>query len=78
MNPPGVITGLAWTSLGGATLNIETINTSESSTPSLRTTGSMGDVMKESTQIAYSFAKGYLHRQHKGNRFFETVRTRAI
>ena len=50
----GVMTGLAWTSVGGATLPIESsLIHRESKGFSL--TGSLGDVMKESAQIAYSF-----------------------
>ena len=55
----GVVTGLAWTALGGATLYIETLPVVEGSNPSLRTTGSMGDVMKESTSVrAYNSESG--------------------
>ena len=43
----------------------------EDSKPSLTTTGQMGDVMKESTTIAYSYAKGYMTRHHTANDFFD-------
>ena len=52
---PGVATGLAWTPVGGDILFIEA-----SMSPgkgSLKLTGQLGDVMKESAQLAYSFLK---------------------
>ncbi|MBF0621574.1 MAG: endopeptidase La [Magnetococcales bacterium] len=52
----GVITGLAWTAMGGATLAIEAINTGGDK-PGIQLTGQLGDVMKESAQIAYSYLK---------------------
>ncbi|MFK5969060.1 MAG: endopeptidase La [Candidatus Marithrix sp.] len=50
----GVITGLAWTPMGGATLSIEASKT-HSYTRGFKLTGQLGDVMKESAEIAYSF-----------------------
>ncbi len=56
--PPGVVMGLAWTALGGSTLFIETaLGKTGESGGGLTTTGQLGDVMKESTQIAYTYAK---------------------
>ena len=52
---PGVVTGLAWTSVGGDILYIETILTDGEG--KVRTTGQLGDVMKESAQIALSLMK---------------------
>ena len=52
---PGVITGLAWTPVGGSILYIETILVRGSG--KVRVTGQLGDVMKESVQIAVSLAK---------------------
>lgn len=52
---PGIVTGLAWTPVGGDTLYIET-----SLSPGkgrLQLTGKLGDVMKESAQIAHSYLK---------------------
>lgn len=58
--PPGVVMGLAWTSLGGATLYVEasalTIH-GERQKGALKVTGQLGNVMTESTQIAHSYAK---------------------
>lgn len=57
----GVITGLAWTSVGGATLPVESrlINNDEKG---FKLTGSLGDVMKESAQIAYSYIQSSLEK----------------
>ena len=55
-NPkPGVVTGLAWTQVGGEILYIETLFTRGSG--KLILTGKLGDVMKESAQIAVSVVK---------------------
>jgi len=51
---PGLVTGLAWTALGGATLNIEAVRT-HSFTRGFKLTGQLGDVMKESAEIAYGY-----------------------
>ena len=50
----GVITGLAWTAMGGATLNVEATRIHEFSR-GLKLTGQLGDVMRESAEIAYSY-----------------------
>lgn len=52
---PGVVTGLAWTSVGGTILYIETLMNSGSGKMTI--TGQLGDVMKESAQIAVSLVK---------------------
>ncbi|MBQ8151776.1 MAG: AAA family ATPase, partial [Firmicutes bacterium] len=52
---PGVVTGLAWTQVGGEILYIETVLTKGSG--NLTITGQLGDVMKESAQIAVSIVK---------------------
>ncbi len=51
---PGVVTGLAWTSMGGATLEIEAIAI-EQEKGGLSLTGQLGDVMKESAQLTRSY-----------------------
>ena len=58
---PGVVTGLAWTSVGGDILYIETLLTKGSG--KLKITGRLGDVMKESAQLAVSLVK-YLFPEH--------------
>ncbi|MCR4654900.1 MAG: endopeptidase La, partial [Lachnospiraceae bacterium] len=55
---PGIVTGLAWTSVGGDILYIETMFTRGSG--KLIITGQLGDVMKESAQIAVSLVKALL------------------
>lgn len=52
---PGVVTGLAWTSVGGDVLYIETAKMK--GTGKLTITGQLGDVMKESAQIALSLVR---------------------
>lgn len=54
---PGIVTGLAWTQVGGEILYIETMFTR--GTGKLIITGQLGDVMKESAQIAVSLVKTY-------------------
>ncbi|MBQ2381917.1 MAG: endopeptidase La [Succinivibrio sp.] len=65
----GVITGLAWTSVGGATLPIESskINSDQKS---LELTGSLGDVMKESAHIAYSYIQSHIEKYAKEKKDF--------
>ena len=55
---PGTAIGLAWTSMGGDTLLIESISF-QSEKGGLQLTGQMGDVMKESAQIAMNWVKQY-------------------
>lgn len=52
---PGVVTGLAWTQAGGEILFIETLLTRGKGNVTI--TGQLGDVMKESVQIALSLVK---------------------
>jgi ATP-dependent Lon protease len=54
---PGVVTGLAWTQMGGDILFIESLITKGSGKLSL--TGNLGKVMKESATIALEFIKSY-------------------
>lgn len=75
--PPGVAMGLAWTSMGGSALYIESIVQnvlSASSHGGLERTGSLRDVMKESTGVAYSYAKSIMARDYPKNKFFEHAR----
>ncbi len=51
----GVVNGLAWTQAGGTTLEIEVLVLEGK--PGLIMTGQLGDVMKESAQIALSYAR---------------------
>jgi ATP-dependent Lon protease len=75
--PVGVAMGLAWTSMGGAALYVESILDSAltpQSRPMLAPTGNLKAVMKESSAIAYSYAKSLLATRFPGNRFFEHAR----
>jgi ATP-dependent Lon protease len=55
----GVVTGLAWTAMGGATLSVEASRV-HSQRRGFKQTGQLGDVMKESAEIAYSYVAGHL------------------
>ncbi|WP_192034850.1 endopeptidase La [Halomonas sp. YLGW01] len=55
----GVVTGLAWTSMGGATLPVEAGKV-HALDRGFKLTGQLGDVMKESANIAYSYVQGHL------------------
>jgi len=55
----GVVTGLAWTSVGGEILFIET-SLSKGKTGKLTLTGNLGDVMKESAVIALEYVKAHV------------------
>nr|WP_194848175.1 endopeptidase La [Candidatus Neptunochlamydia vexilliferae] len=68
--PIGVCTGLAWTALGGATLYVEVAEI-PSEKAQMRLTGQAGDVMKESAQIAWSYASSELKRYASKAKFFE-------
>lgn len=57
---PGTAIGLAWTSMGGDTLLLESISFPGKS--ELQLTGQMGDVMKESAQIAFNWVKNYVEQ----------------
>ena len=75
--PPGVAMGLAWTSMGGAALYVESILEnvlSHASRPGLERTGNLKNVMKESTLIAYSFAKSIMSKDFPENKFFEKAK----
>ena len=54
LSGPGVVTGLAWTAMGGATLSIEAVRAHEQ-VRGFKLTGQLGDVMKESAEIAYTY-----------------------
>merc|ERR1711871_539763 len=80
----GVVMGLAWTSMGGAALYIETIvtppllppssdNGSNHGGGSFQTSGNLGDVMKESSNVAFTFARSFLSKIEPENNFFSTA-----
>ncbi len=67
---PGVITGLAWTAMGGATLNVEAVRT-HGFNRGFKLTGQLGDVMKESAEIAYGYIVGHAEQFGADPGFFE-------
>ncbi len=66
----GVVTGLAWTSVGGEILFIET-SLSKGKTGKLTLTGNLGDVMKESAIIALEYVKAHIDALNVDYRIFE-------
>lgn len=66
----GVVTGLAWTSMGGATLPIEAASVHRQ-TRGFKLTGKLGDVMKESAEIAYSFTTAHAKQLGGNAEFFD-------
>ncbi|NDE63145.1 MAG: endopeptidase La [Chlamydiae bacterium] len=69
--PPGVVVGLAWTSMGGATLSIEAVKTPHADRTIMKLTGNLGEVMKESAQIAWTYFMSSIDRFAPYYRFFE-------
>ncbi|KAK8051306.1 Lon protease-like protein- mitochondrial [Apiospora rasikravindrae] len=77
VTPPGVTMGLAWTQMGGSAMYIESILQSSlrpSSRPGLEITGNLKSVMKESSTIAYSFAKSMMVQEFPDNHFFDKAK----
>ncbi len=70
LNGVGIVTGLAWTSLGGATLPVEASVVHQQGR-SLRLTGQLGDVMKESAELAYSFVSSHLRELNATAEFYD-------
>ena len=66
---PGMVVGLAWTNFGGDTLMIETVRTP--GREGFQLTGQMGDVMKESANIAYTYVRTVAERFGVGRDAFE-------
>ena len=66
----GVVTGLAWTSVGGEILFIET-SLSKGKTGKLTLTGNLGDVMKESAVIALEYVKAHIDTLGVDYRIFD-------
>jgi ATP-dependent Lon protease len=67
---PGVTLGLAWTAMGGATLYIEA-SAVPSKSGSIKQTGQLGNVMKESVEIAYSYIRSLGAKDKKLQDFFD-------
>lgn len=67
----GVATGLAWTAMGGATLPVESSRI-HTLNRGFKLTGRLGDVMRESADIAYSFVVAHLRDYGGDADFFDT------
>ncbi|MBW01356.1 Lon protease mitochondrial, partial [Eschrichtius robustus] len=77
VTPPGVAMGLAWTAMGGSTLFVETSlrrprDSKGDKDGSLEVTGQLGEVMKESARIAYTFARAFLMQYDPTNEYLVT------
>ncbi len=68
---PGVVRGLAWTSLGGDTLFVEATHT-RTGKAGFEQTGQLGNVMIESAKIAYTYTRHYLDNRPGEQEFFDT------
>ncbi|MCL2704704.1 MAG: endopeptidase La [Spirochaetaceae bacterium] len=66
---PGMVIGLAWTNFGGDTLMIESVYSSGKG--GFKMTGQMGDVMKESATIAYTYVRTIAPKFKIQKDFFE-------
>ena len=67
----GLVTGLAWTSVGGETLEVE-VNVVPGS-GKLELTGNLGDVMKESVHAAMSYIRSRAEQLHIPADFYKTM-----
>lgn len=70
-NRVGVVTGLAWTSLGGETLCIEAATLPGNG--KLQLTGQLGSVMKESAQAAYTYARAHAAKWGIDPQFYRSI-----
>lgn len=69
--PAGVVMGLAWTPMGGATLYVEAASVEKGEGKgSLKVTGQLGEVMKESATIAHTYARRFLEAMYPDSAFF--------
>ena len=66
----GVVTGLAWTQVGGEILYIES-SLSKSKAPHLTLTGNLGEVMKESAMLALEYIKSHADQLEIDSQLFE-------
>ncbi|MBU3180607.1 endopeptidase La [Clostridium psychrophilum] len=65
----GVVTGLAWTEVGGVTLPVEVC--AMDGTGKLQLTGQLGDVMKESAKAGYSYVRANADRYNIDKEFYK-------
>ena len=66
----GIMNGLAWTSLGGTTLSIEASRI-HTHNRGFKLTGQLGDVMRESAEIAFSYISSHLDNFKANKSFFD-------
>ena len=66
----GVVTGLAWTPLGGTTIDIEATLV-HTKARGFKLTGKLGEVMRESAEIAYSYVASHLDEFNASISFFD-------
>ena len=66
---PGVALGLAWTPMGGATLYVEAL--AVKARRGLKQTGQLGEVMQESSEIAYSYVRSLFSKHKEHATFFD-------
>lgn len=70
-NEIGIVTGLAWTQVGGEILNIE-VNTMAGA-GHLELTGQLGDVMKESAKAGFSYIRSIADKLNIPSDFYKTI-----
>ena len=70
MSGVGIVTGLAWTAMGGATLNVEA-SLVHTKNRGFKLTGRLGEVMQESANIAYSYLSAHLEEYQADPKFFD-------
>ncbi|WDP92787.1 MAG: endopeptidase La [Desulfobacter sp.] len=71
MRGVGIVTGLAWTAMGGATLSIEAVRV-HGKNPGFKLTGKLGDVMQESASIALSHVRANAKAYGIDEEFFDS------
>ncbi len=70
MSGIGVVIGLAWTQMGGATLPVEAVKVHEKKS-GIKLTGKLGEVMQESAAIAYSHVRANSDLFNIGRKYFD-------
>ncbi len=66
---PGVVMGLAWTSMGGDTMYVEATGV-QTGASGFKQTGQLGNVMVESSEIAYTYVRSLLNDDPKAKELF--------
>ena len=67
----GVVMGLAWTSMGGDTLYVEATPASDTGKAGFKQTGQLGNVMVESSEIAYTYVRSFLRTSREAARVLQ-------